>query len=143
MKVTVFGATGGIGSQAVDQLRSRGHTVTAYVRNPGKVPGTWDQDVTVVVGELSDAAAIDRAVQGADAVVSALGPSLSRTAAGLPLIEGTRNIVAAMQRHGIRRYVGNGTPASWTRASGRPGRPGCRPSWPRRSCAAPTTNSPA
>ena len=110
MKVTVFGATGGIGSQVVGQLRSRGHTVTAYVRNPGKVPGTWDQDVAVVVGELSDAAAIDRAVQGANAVVSALGPSLSRTAAGLPLIKGTRNIVAAMQRHGVRRYVGNGTP---------------------------------
>ena len=85
--------------------------MTAYVRNPRKVPATWDQDVTVVVGELSDAAAIDRAVQGADAVVSALGPSLSRTAAGLPLIEGTRNIVAAMQRHGVRRYVGNGTPS--------------------------------
>ena len=73
MNVTVFGATGRVGSQVVGQLRSRGHTVTAYVRNPGKVPGTWDQDVTVVVGELSDPAAIDRAVQGADAVVSALG----------------------------------------------------------------------
>lgn len=74
MNVTVFGATGGVGSQVVDQLRSRGHTVTAYVRNPGKVPGTWGEDVAVVVGELSDAAAIDRTVQGADAVVSALGP---------------------------------------------------------------------
>jgi uncharacterized protein YbjT (DUF2867 family) len=91
------------GTQVVDQLRSRGHTVTAYVRNPSKVPSTWGEDVTVVVGELSDAAAIDRAVQGADAVVSALGPSLSRKATGLPLIEGTRNIVAAMQRHGVRR----------------------------------------
>jgi nucleoside-diphosphate-sugar epimerase len=111
MNVTVFGATGGIGSQVVGQLRSRGHTVIAYVRNPGKVPGTWGEDVMVVVGELSDPAAIDRAVQGADAVVSALGPSLSRKVTGLPLIEGTRNIVAAMQRHGIRRYVGNGTPS--------------------------------
>jgi nucleoside-diphosphate-sugar epimerase len=111
MTVTVFGATGGVGSQIVDQLRSRGHTVTAYVRNPSKVPRTRGEDVTVVVGELSDAAAIDRAVQGADAVVSALGPSLSRKVTGLPLVEGTRNIVAAMQRHGVRRYVGNGTPS--------------------------------
>src|SRR5438034_1065900 len=104
-------AGGGVASTlaaTAEQLAADAGTVTAYVRNPGKMPGTWDQDVTVVVGELSDAAAIDRAVQGADAVVSALGPSLSRTAAGLPLIEGTRNIVAAMQRHGVRRYVGNG-----------------------------------
>jgi nucleoside-diphosphate-sugar epimerase len=111
MNVTVFGATGGVGSQVVEQLHSRGHRVTAYVRNPGKVPSSWGDDVTVVTGELSDAAAVDRAVQGADAVVSALGPSLGRKATGLPLVEGTRNIIEAMQRHGVRRYVGNGTPS--------------------------------
>ncbi len=65
----------------------------------------------MAVGELTDAAAIDRAVDGADAVVSALGPSLSRSATGLPLVEGTRNIVAAMQRHGVSRYVGNASPS--------------------------------
>ena len=75
MNVTVFGATGAIGAQVVDQLRANGHGVTAYVRNPGKVPATWGDDVTVVVGEITDAAAIDRAVAGADAVVSALGPA--------------------------------------------------------------------
>jgi len=111
MNVTVFGATGGVGSKVVEQLRSRGHHVTAYVRNLNKIPASWDDTVTVVTGELSDAAAVDRAVQGADAVVSALGPSMDRKATGLPLVEGTRNIVAAMQRHGVRRYVGNGTPS--------------------------------
>jgi uncharacterized protein YbjT (DUF2867 family) len=109
MNVTVFGATGGVGSQVVEQLRSRGHSVTAYVRSPSKVPSSWGDGVTVVTGELGDAAAVDRAVQGADAVVSALGPSLDRKATGLPLVEGTRNIIEAMQRHGVRRYVGNGT----------------------------------
>jgi nucleoside-diphosphate-sugar epimerase len=111
MNVTVFGATGGVGSRVVDELRSRGHSVTAYVRNPDKVPASWGSDVNVVAGELSDAAAVDRAVRGADAVVSALGPSLDRKATGLPLVEGTRNIVAAMQKHGVRRYVGNATPS--------------------------------
>ena len=111
MNVTVFGATGGVGSQVVEELCSRGHHVTAYVRNPSKVPSSWGDDVTVVAGELSDVAAVDRAVQGAGAVVSALGPSLDRKATGLPLVEGTRTIVEAMQRHGVRRYVGNGTPS--------------------------------
>jgi putative NADH-flavin reductase len=111
MNVTVFAATGGIGSKVVEQLRSRGHHVTAYVRNPGKIPASWDDTVTVITGELSDAAAVDRAVKGADAVVSALGPSMDRKATGLPLIEGTRNIVTAMQRHGVRRYIGNATPS--------------------------------
>ena len=111
MNVTVFGATGAIGQQVVKQLRTSGHAVTAYVRNPGKVPSSWGQDVTVVTGEVTDAAAIDRAVAGADAVVSALGPSMERKATGLPLVAGTQLIVEAMRQHGVRRYVGNATPS--------------------------------
>ena len=111
MNVTVFGATGGVGTHVVDALRARGHHVTAYVRNRGKAPAAWDDDVTVVVGELSDAPSVDQAVHGADAVISALGPSMDRKATGLPLVDGTRNIVTAMHKHGVRRYVGNGTPS--------------------------------
>jgi putative NADH-flavin reductase len=111
MNVTVFGATGAIGQQVVQQLRASGHAVTAYVRTPGKVPSIWGQDVTVVTAEITDAVAIDRAVTGADAVVSALGPSMDRKATGLPLVEGTQHIVAAMQHHGVCRYVGNATPS--------------------------------
>src|SRR5690606_37672252 len=93
MNVTVFGATGAIGRLTVAELQDRGHTVTAYVRNPNKIPDTWGDDVRVVVGEMSDAAAIDAAVQGANAVVSALGPSMDRKATGTPLVAGTRHIL--------------------------------------------------
>ena len=111
MNVPVFGATGGVGTHVVDALRRNGHTVTAYVRNPTKVPAHWGTDVNVITGELSDAGAVARVVTGADAVVSALGPSMDRGATGLPLVEGTRTIVDAMREHGVRRYVGNGTPS--------------------------------
>lgn len=111
MKVTVFGATGAIGQIVVTELLAAGHTVTAYLRNPGKVPSSWPKDPRLVVGEITDAAAIDTAVAGADAVVSALGPSMDRKATGLPLVEGTRLITEAMKRHGVRRFVGNGTPS--------------------------------
>lgn len=86
LNVTVFGAAGGVGARFVDQLR------------------TGD------VGGLSDAAAIDRG-SGCDAVVSALGPGLDRNATGLPLVDGTLHIVTTIQRHGVRRYVGTGTPS--------------------------------
>jgi hypothetical protein len=65
--------------------------------------------ISMIIGELSDADAIDRAVAGA--VVSALGPSLDRKAADMPLIEGTRNILDAMKRHGVTRYIGHATPS--------------------------------
>lgn len=111
MNITVFGATGAIGQLVVGRLLEQGHTVTAYVRNESKVPGHWAGRVGVAVGQITDAPAIDDAISGADAVVSALGPSMDRKATGLPLIEGTEHIVESMERHGVRRYIGNGTPS--------------------------------
>ena len=37
MKLTVFGATGGVGREVVNQALDRGDHVTAYVRNPAKL----------------------------------------------------------------------------------------------------------
>src|SRR3954462_8873517 len=99
MKITVFGATGAIGSLTVTELLDRGHDVTAYARNPAKVPAEWGDRVHVVVGEMSDANAIDSAVAGADVVVSALGPTMDLQATGLPLVEGSGHILASMKRH--------------------------------------------
>lgn len=111
MNVTVFGATGAIGSLTVDELLANGHTVTAHARNPDKIPAHWGDRVKVVIGQMSDADAIDQAVAGADAVVSALGPSMDRKATGLPLVEGTGHILESMKRHGVTRYIGQATPA--------------------------------
>ncbi|WP_102143208.1 NAD(P)-dependent oxidoreductase [Mycobacterium hubeiense] len=110
MRVTVFGATGQIGRLVVAELLAAGHDVTAYVRDPCKLQ-VADLHLTVVTGELSDAEAIQQAVHGADAVISALGPALNRKAKGTPVTDGTRNIVAAMQAEGVRRYIGLATPS--------------------------------
>jgi putative NADH-flavin reductase len=115
VKITVFGATGAIGSLTVSELLDRGHEVTAYARNPAKVPSTWGERVRVVIGEMTDPDAIDSAIviaiAGADAVVSALGPSMDRKATGLPLVEGTAHILESMKRHGVNRYIGHATPS--------------------------------
>ena len=99
MNATVFGATGAIGSLTVNELLANGHTVTAYARNPQKIQPGWGNSICVIIGELSDADAIDGTVEGAGAVVSALCPSLDRKATGLPLVDGTRHILDAMKRH--------------------------------------------
>jgi putative NADH-flavin reductase len=109
-RVAVFGASGNIGRHVVEQLLAAGHRVAAYVRNPGKLT-TTHPNLTVIQGELSDSAGIARAVDGADAVISALGPELKRDATGTPLTDGTRRIVEAMRAAGVRRYIGLATPA--------------------------------
>ena len=95
MRVTVFGASGKIGRLVVDRLLDDRNHVVAYVRDPAGIP--WAHpDLTVIVGELTDSAAVGRAVEGSAAVISALGPSRKRGATGTPVAEGTRIIVAAM-----------------------------------------------
>src|SRR3954466_12352987 len=110
MNVTVFGATGGVGREVVTQALDAGHHVTAYLRNPAKLTVT-QPNLTAITGELTDRDAVQRAIHGADAVISALGPSLDRKAVGMPLLEGTRTIVAAMRAEGVERYIGMATPS--------------------------------
>ena len=88
MNLTVFGATGGIGREVVTQGLDAGHHLTAYIRNPAKLTATHP-NLTVITGELTDRDALQRPVHDADAVISALGPSLDRNATGMPLAEGT------------------------------------------------------
>lgn len=110
MKLTVFGATGGVGREVVTQALDAGHEVSAYVRNPAKL-NVDHPSLTVVAGELADRDAVQRAVAGADTVISALGPSLDRKATGMPLVEGTRAIIDGMQAEGVERYIGMATPS--------------------------------
>lgn len=63
------------------------------------------------MGELSDARRIGQAVHGADAVLSALGPTLKRGSTGTPVTDGTEYIVAAMEAEQVCRYIGLATPS--------------------------------
>lgn len=71
MKIIVFGATGGTGKQIVAQALAKGHTVTAFARNPDGF--TPHPHLRVVKGEVSDFGAVVDAMRGHRAVLSALG----------------------------------------------------------------------
>ncbi|MFI8186506.1 NAD(P)-dependent oxidoreductase [Actinacidiphila glaucinigra] len=110
MRVTVFGATGGIGHHVVQQLLDAGHHVTALVRSPDKLPITHP-DLTLITGQLSDRTAVTEAVTGTDAVISALGPSLKRSTTGTQLADGTHTLVAALDEQKVTRFIGLATPS--------------------------------
>src|SRR5439155_9812444 len=85
----------------LEQAIAAGHDVTAVVRNPKKLSG----QVRVVTADLAtpDLAVLESAVDGADAVLSGLGPR-SSSEAGIAS-RGTRAIVRAMQATDVRRIV--------------------------------------
>ncbi len=101
MKLLIFGATGGTGRQLVAQALEQGHTVTTYVR----VASTLDikhPNLSVFQGNILNEQAVLPAVFGKDAVLSALGSRVR----GLPdLIQGTRNILAAMHQCEVHRSI--------------------------------------
>jgi len=102
MKVLIFGATGGTGHLLVEQALERGHDVTAFARDPAKA-GAARARLVIVRGDVMDAASVERAMPGHDAVLCALGAPAVKT--GTVRSDGTRHVVRAMEKAGVRRLV--------------------------------------
>ncbi|MFN0060917.1 MAG: NAD(P)-dependent oxidoreductase [Myxococcaceae bacterium] len=85
MRLVVIGAHHGVGGLVVAQARAAGH------------------DVAPFEGDVLDAAAVERAVVGRDAVISTLGPRKD----SVPDLcsRGTRHVVDAMRGRGIGRII--------------------------------------
>jgi len=104
MKLTIFGASGRTGIHLVEQALAAGHDVVALIRDPAKLAVRHER-LQITQGELSDKTAVEEAVRGADAVLAALSPKIVGGPRDLPLASGTRNILAAMHTHDVRRLV--------------------------------------
>jgi uncharacterized protein YbjT (DUF2867 family) len=99
----IVGATGGTGRQLVAQALERGYTVTALARDPAGLRIDHPQ-LTVVRGDVTDLASVEAAMAGQEAVLSALGHTRYLVPTRI-LSGGTRNILHAMESHGVRRFV--------------------------------------
>lgn len=100
MRVAVFGASGGIGKHVVKGLLSRGHHVIAIARRPTPMPSGVS---CVTVANLLDVDAVAAAIEGADTVISCVGP---RSIADGPVTSSvTASLVAAMRRTGAKRIL--------------------------------------
>jgi len=102
VKIIVFGASGGTGKEIVKQALEAGHEVTAFVRNPAKVV-IQHPKLKLVTGDVMVAAAVEEAVAGQEAVISALGPTRPPMPAMMEMA--AQNIVVAMKKAGIRRLI--------------------------------------
>lgn len=102
MKIVVFGASRGVGRKVVEQALEQGHHVTAFVRTPSAF-SVQHPNLTVFQGDSTDAAAVEGAIAGQDAVVSALGPT--RPPVPHMMETSAKNIVAGMKKHAVRRLI--------------------------------------
>ncbi len=108
MRLTIFGATGGTGTQLAEQALAAGHDVTAVVRDPARLtirplPASPRRQLQVSSADIMDPDAIIPAVTGADAVLTAIGPR--GTGPTTVSEESVRSIIAAMQKTGTTRLL--------------------------------------
>jgi putative NADH-flavin reductase len=102
MKIVVFGASRGAGLEVVKQALKAGHQVTAFVRSPEKFD-VKHEGLTIFKGDSMDADAVEKAIAGKDAVVSALGPT--RPPVPHMMETSAKNIVVGMNKHSVTRLV--------------------------------------
>lgn len=116
MHILVLGATGPSGLLLVQEALVAGHTVVVYVRSPQKLPDDVKANpaVTVVEGQLTDKAALSHALEGVDAVLSALGPPVKQGItypSNTPIAHGYAVLMDAMKERGVTRLIALGTPS--------------------------------
>ena len=93
MHVALIGASGNAGSRILAELVHRGHTVTAIVRDPARVPVL--SGVEARAGDVADEAGLAALLAGHDAVISAV-PFATTDAARL---------IATVRAAGVPRYL--------------------------------------
>jgi putative NADH-flavin reductase len=103
MKMTVFGATGGIGGHVVRQALGAGHKVTAVVRDSARFDMSHPALEVVTVPGLTDPEVLRPALDSSDAAISGVGPRGRKD--GPVASSTTRGILRAMEGSGVRRFV--------------------------------------
>ena len=107
MKIVLFGATGLTGHEILKQALDEGHEVKAVVRKPSQIE-LEHSNLSVVQGDVFHPQSVQEAVGSGEVVSSALGSGASFSKARKPTTlysEGFANIVAAMRKHNIRRFI--------------------------------------
>jgi len=102
MRTVIFGATGPTGRRLTEQALAAGHEVTAVTRRADAVRP--HARLSVVIADVADPDAVERAVAAGDAVLSSLGSPLSPKPITV-YSRGAANIMAAMHRHGVKRLI--------------------------------------
>ena len=105
MKVTLLGASGGLGSECLQQALDAGHTVTVLMRNPDKLPAALRDRVTVIKGDALNIDDVKKSLpRGTEAILFAIGVDEKTSPPNL-CTDVTRHILQVMHENKIPRLV--------------------------------------
>ena len=106
--IVVTGASGHLGTVLVRQLAAEGEEIR-YLTRGGPAPGLVDLEVQPVRGDLSDVESLTAACAGATVVINSAAHISIMAGDESELyrvnVEGTRNMLIAARRAGVKRFV--------------------------------------
>ena len=101
--VLLIGATGFVGSAVLNELASRGHKVTAVVRNIEKLAKS--DLVDAVKEDVANVDAIAKLAEGKDAIISAYNPGWTNPDIATLISENYPKILEAAKKSGVERLL--------------------------------------
>jgi uncharacterized protein YbjT (DUF2867 family) len=119
--IVVTTPTGGIGRQVLDDLLDSGTDLRVVTRSLENIPAGIRQRVEVIEGSHGDAAVVQQAFDGADAVFWLTPPNPRAESVDAAYVGFTRPAADAFSKHAVQRVVGvsalgRGTP--WAAQAG-------------------------
>jgi uncharacterized protein YbjT (DUF2867 family) len=107
MKVFLTGPTGFVGKYMLERLLAEGHAVRALVRDPQKAGLSEHGKAELVPGDVVEGTGVGEGMQGCDAVIHLVGIIVEKGTNTFERVHhlGTRNVVKAAKRTGIKRFV--------------------------------------
>jgi uncharacterized protein YbjT (DUF2867 family) len=113
--IVITTPSGQIGSQVLASLLDSGEELRVVVRNSSSIPVAIRHNLDIVEGSHGDAAVVDKAFTGADAVFWLVPPDPRAPSVEAAYVSFTRPAAEAFRRHGVGRVVavtalGRGTP---------------------------------
>lgn len=102
--VVLIGASGFVGSAILNELLTKGHKVTAIVRNPQKI-NVENPNLAVIKADVSDTNTLINACKGKDAVISAYNPGWTNPHIYEETLRNYPLILDAVKQSGVKRLL--------------------------------------
>ena len=104
MKITILGSTGFVGKVLIKKAIAKGYKIKTLARNPEKLEAFKDK-IEIIKGSVFESSLVEKAIEGAEAVLSAIGPPAGKPCDPYQYEKAIKDIVRIMDKNGIKRYI--------------------------------------
>jgi putative NADH-flavin reductase len=104
MKITILGSTGFVGKVLIKKAIDAGYQVKTLARNPEKLEEIKNK-IEIITGSVFESSSVEAAIEGSEVVLSTIGPPQRNHGDPAQYEKAMKNIVSAMDKYGIKRYI--------------------------------------